>query len=38
MKIKELIERLKELGCEFDAKAKEFKVKVVKEETKKEGK
>ena len=30
--------KVEELGCEFDAKAKEFKVKVVKEEAKKEGK
>ena len=30
--------KVEELGCEFDAKAKEFKVKVMKEETKKEGK
>jgi hypothetical protein len=29
--------KVEELGCEFDAKAKEFKAKVAKEETKKEG-
>ena len=30
--------KVEELGCEFDKKAGEFKVKVMKEETKKEGK